>query len=137
MVLPIGEFTITEEVEIIDEALLPTRTYRLDFKRGRCVGMTDGLEAMKQAISKTLNTNRFEQLIYSYDYGFENPIGRDEIFVRAELPRRITEALLQDERISSVENMSIEFKGDIVTVKLTCMTLYGDVEVLREVKGFV
>jgi hypothetical protein len=133
MVLPIGEFTITEEVEVIDDSSLPTYTYRLDFEKGRCIGMTDGLDAMKQAIFKVLSTNRFEHLIYSDDYGFENPVGQDEVFVRAEIPRRIQEALLQDERITSVEDMNMNFTKDSATISFTCHTLYGDVDVLREV----
>lgn len=137
MVLPVGDFTITTEVDVIDEATLPTRTYRIDLERGHCIGMADGLDAMKQAIFKALNTDRFEHIIYSDDYGFENLIGHDEIYVRAELPRRIKEALLQDERITSVEDMTLDFKGDAVTVKFTCITVYGDVDVLREVKDFV
>lgn len=133
MVLPFGDFTIVEDLEVIDVVALPTRTYKLDFEKGRCVGMTDGLDAIEQAIFKILSTNRFEHLIYSDDYGFENPIGKDEIFVRAEIPRRIEEALLQDERITSVEDMKLDFVKDSATISFTCHTLYGDVDVLREV----
>ncbi len=137
MVLPIGGIVLSEEVDVIEESSLPTRTYKFDFKRGRCVGMTDRLEAMEQAIFKILNTNRFEHMIYSDDYGFENVIGHEEIFIRAELPRRIEEALLQDERITSIEDMTIEFKGDSAFVTFTAITIYGDVNVLQEVNNFV
>ena len=133
MVLPISEYQLNDEIEVIDEAELPTRTYRLDFKRGRCVGMTDGLEAMEQAIFKVLNTVRFEHLIYSDDYGFEGLTGKEEMFVRAELPRRLEEAMLQDGRIISIENMSISFKDDAAITSFTVNTIYGDVGVLREV----
>lgn len=137
MVLPIGDIAIDEDVEVIDASSLPTRTYKIDFERGRCSGMVEGLEAIEQSIYKVLLTERFEHLIYSDDYGFENVIGYEELFVRAELPRRIKEALLQDERITSVEDFSLDFKGDVVTVKFTCTTIYGDVEVLREVNSNV
>lgn len=133
MVLPTGGFILTDDVEVIEEATLPTQTYKLDFKRGRCVGMTDRLESMEQAIFKILNTNRFEHLIYSDDYGFENLIAVDEAFLRAELPRRIEEALLQDERITSIENMNIQTKSDTATITFTAKTIYGDVDVLKEV----
>lgn len=133
MVLPVGEFILTDEVEVIDEAALPTKTYKLDLENGRCTGMIEGLEAMKQVIYKTLATIRFNHVIYSDNHGFENPIGHDEIFVRGVLPRRIKEALLQDSRISAVENMSLDFKGDSVWARFTCITIYGDVNVLREV----
>lgn len=133
MVLPMGESALNNEIEFIDEGELPTKTYRLDLQSGQCIGMVDGIEAMEQAIFKMLSTERFRHLIYSDDYGFENPIGREEIFVRAELPRRIEEALLQDGRIIGVENLTMNFHKDAVLVKFTCLTDYGDVEVLREV----
>lgn len=134
MVLPISEnVVIEEETEVISTADLPTKTYKLDFERGRVTGMIEGLEAIEQAIFKELNTQRFAYMIYSDDYGFENMIGEDEIFVRGELPRRITEAILQDERITSIEYFTLFFVEDAAWVKFTAVTIYGDVDVLREV----
>lgn len=137
MVLPIGEFTITEELEVISESELPTRTYKIDFERGRCIGMTDRLDAMKQALYKAMNTVRFAHMIYSDDYGFEEMIGEDRVFVRAELPRRIKETLLQDERITSIEDFTLDFEKDNAFVSFTAVTIYGDVNVLREVISIV
>ncbi|QNK89447.1 DUF2634 domain-containing protein [Sporosarcina sp. resist] len=137
MVLPIGEITVLEDMEVIDTAQLPTRTYQLDFKRGRCTGMIDGLKAMEQAVFKVLQTKRFGHLIHSDDYGFEGMIGRDQLFVHGELPRRIKEALLQDERIVTLENFRLEFEKDVAYVSFSCPTLYGDVVVLREVIDYV
>lgn len=137
MVLPFGDFTLDEEIVVVEEATLPTRTYKLDYEKGRVIGMTDGLDAIEQSIFKRLSTIRFEHLIYTSDYGFENPIGLDEIFVRAEIPRRIEETLLQDERIISLENMTLTFKGDSAWAKFDCITLYGNVNVTREVRSDV
>lgn len=137
MVLPIGEFTISEELEVISESELPTRTYKLDFERGRCIGMTDRLDAMEQAIFKVLKTTRFAHMIYSDDYGFEEMIGDDRVFVRAELPRRIKESLLQDERITSIEDFTLEFEKDEAFASFSAVTIYGDVNVLREVISIV
>lgn len=138
MVLPLSEnIAITEETEVLDSANLPTKTYKLDFERGRCAGMIDGLEAMEQAIYKMFHTKRFAHLIYSDNYGFENMIGENEIFVRGDLPRRIREMLLQDERITSVDDFILDFVKDEAYVSLTAVTIYGDVRVLREVIPFV
>ena len=137
MVLPFGDFTITQEIEVIESSTLPTLTYKLDLEKGRCIGKVDRLEAMEQAIFKILSTIRFEHLIYSDDYGFEPPIGKEQLFVQGELPRRITEALIQDGRINSIEDMKMTFVKDSVNVSFTCITLYGDVEVLREVSNIV
>ncbi|MFJ8099413.1 DUF2634 domain-containing protein [Lysinibacillus sp. NPDC096212] len=132
MVLPVGNITVTEDFEVISESQLTTRTYKLDFERGRCVGFIDRREAMEQAIRKVLQTKRFAHLIYSDEYGFQNMIGEERLFVREELPRRIKEALLQDERITSIENFKLDFEKDEAFVSLTAITIYGDVDVLRE-----
>ncbi|MES1046298.1 DUF2634 domain-containing protein [Heyndrickxia oleronia] len=137
MVLPVGGITVTEDLEVVSEAQLPTRTYKLDFERGRCTGFIDRKEAMEQAILKVLRTKRFAHLIYSDDYGFQDMIGHEHLFVRGELPRRIKEALLQDERITSIENFKLDFEKDEAFVSLTALTIYGDVNVLREAIPFV
>ncbi|GIN37787.1 DUF2634 domain-containing protein [Heyndrickxia oleronia] len=137
MVLPVGGITVTEDLEVVNEAQLPTRTYKLDFERGRCTGFIDRKEAMEQAILKVLRTKRFAHLIYSDDYGFQDMIGHERLFVRGELPRRIKEALLQDERITSIENFKLDFEKDEAFVSLTAITIYGDVNVLREAIPFV
>lgn len=138
MVLPTeGDLIVTDDLEIEDEADLPTLTYKLDFIRGRCAGMTDGRDAMEQAIFKILQTMRFAHLIYSDDYGFENMLGHERLFVQGELPRRIEEALLQDDRITAVEDIILIFNKDEVITTFTAVTVYGDVEILREVIPFV
>lgn len=137
MVLPTEGITLTEELEVLEEENAPTKTYKLDFVRGRCSGFIDGREAMEQAIYKMLNTKRFAHLIYSDDFGFESLTGRERLFVRGDLPRRIEEALLQDERITAVEDMVIDFINDEAHVFFTAKTVYGDVNVLRGVIPFV
>lgn len=129
MVLPVGNITVTAGLEVISEAQLPTRTYRLDMETGNIAGVVDGLEAIKQAIYKALSTIRFAHIIYTDDYGFENLIGKDKIFARAELPRRIKEAVLQDERIRSIDQFKIEFDKDEAHVSFICETRYGDIQV--------
>lgn len=131
MVLPIGEFSIDEEIEVIDVSSLPTRTYKIDFIKGRITGLIDGRQALEQSILVSLSTERFAHLIYSDDFGFENMIGYERLFVAGELPRRIKETVLQDERITAVENFVLKFDGDSATVSFTAITIYGDVEVLK------
>lgn len=138
MVLPASEdIIVTDDLEVTDEADLPTLTYKLDFVRGRCAGMVDGREAVEQSIFKILQTMRFAHLIYSDDYGFENMIGHEMLFVQGELPRRIEEALLQDERITEVADMILIFNKDEVLATFTAITIYGDVDILREEIPFV
>lgn len=133
MVVPTEAITITPEIEVIDTVELPTRTYHLDFKKGCCTGFIDGQKAMEQAIFKALNTIRFQHLIYTNNYGFQNMVGYDELYVRGDLARRIHDAVLQDERITSLEDFSLEFTSkEDVLVTFIARTIYGDVSLLKE-----
>lgn len=134
MVLPSGNITLNENFEVIDPATaFPTKTYHLNVETGRCSGFIDGQKAMEQMVFKVLNTILFKHLIYSYRYGFESMVGEDELYVRGDLPRRIQEALLQDERIIAVQNFTLDFtEKDSVLVTFTAVTIFGDVNLLKE-----
>ena len=109
---------------------LPTNTWELHITENRIYGFTDKLEAMKQAIYLILNTERYEHIIYSWDFGIElvNLFGMEITYVIPELERRIKEALLQDTRITSVENFEFETEKGVVKATFTVKTIYGDVE---------
>lgn len=119
--------TITRHTELVPA---PSRTWKLDLERGRVTGMIDGLEAVRQAVFLILQTERFRHLIYSSDYGMEwnGLIGAAPALVRAELTRRITEALLQDDRIEDVTDFQIDAAGDHMTVRFTVISSYGNFE---------
>jgi len=105
-------------------------TYKLDLEGKIVTGYIDGIEAMKQAIFKILNTERYEYVIYSWNYGIElaDLFGQPIPYVLPELKRRITEALMQDDRILSVDNFSFETNKNKVHVTFTVHTIFGDVE---------
>lgn len=105
----------------------PGRTYRLDLINERIAGMVDELDAVKQAVFKILKTERFEYPIYSFSYGSElgGLIGAEPAFLRSELQRRITEALLQDDRIEEVNGFLITINGDEALVQFTVVSQYG------------
>lgn len=112
-----------------------SRTYALDFDSGAVGGIVDGKAAIQQAIRKAIMTARFRFPIYGYPhtYGCEldDLIGQDVSIdlLRAEIPRVISEALLQDDRISDVYNFEIERKGDGLYVSFSVSTVEG---VIRE-----
>lgn len=117
-------YTFTETAE------QPTRTYALDFAGGRSVGMTDGLEAMKQAIFLILNTERFRHLIFSWSYGHElkSAYGKETDVAKSEVKRLITEALLQDERITAVDDFRFENTArSELAVSFTVTTVFGSI----------
>lgn len=84
----------------------------MNLDTGSIRGYTDGLDAMKQAIFKILQTERYQYIMYSWNYGIEtlDLYGEPISYVCPELERRITEALLWDERIESVDNFEFDLK---------------------------
>lgn len=114
----------------------PTYTYKMNLDTGSIRGYTDGLDAMKQAIFKILQTERYQYIMYSWNYGIEtlDLYGEPISYVCPELERRITEALLWDERIESVDNFEFELpqKG-VIHVSFIAHTIFGDVQAETEV----
>lgn len=77
------------------------------------VGKVDGTEADRQAILKILNTERYENEIYSWNYGIETQDlrGMPLPYVMSELPDRITDAITADDRYESCEDFEMEQVG--------------------------
>lgn len=120
---------------IEDEAEEINKTYAIDFENGRISGMIDGIDAVKQAITKILLTERFKNLIYTNEYGSEikdtlmSP-GNTDDFLQAEIPALIKEALLVDKRILAVDNVVLDYATpthDSVKVSFDVTTIYGDI----------
>ena len=118
---------------LINEEVDTSRTYQL--LKDKTQGYTNNLEALKQAIYKVLGTEQYEYPIYSFDYGIslENLIGKDIAYVSIELERRITECLVEDERIISVNQFAFETSGDELICSFTVKSIYGEINVVKEV----
>lgn len=131
---------MTPEVNILlnnlEEAQEQTsRTYYLNFEKQTITKFCDGIEAMKQAINFILNTERFENLIYSWNYGIEvkHLIGENSIYAIPEIERVIKEALLQDTRILEVKNFTFEKKNNLIITKFTVYTISGEIDTEKAV----
>ena len=113
----------------------PSLTYSMSLKEERLRGKTDGLEAVQQAIYKILETERYANMIYSWNYGVElkDLFGRSYLYVASELPRRIREALVQDDRITQVDHFEFSRKKGAVSVTFTAHTTYGEIGITKEV----
>lgn len=109
---------------------LPTKTFKIDLKNKIINDFCDEQEAMKQVIYLILHTERFQHIIYSWDYGIEllDLYGREPEYVASEIKRRITEALTQDERITVVDNFEFEVTGSKMSVTFVVSTIFGEVE---------
>ncbi|WP_017812830.1 DUF2634 domain-containing protein [Paenibacillus dauci] len=111
-------------------------TYKVDWERGTIAGTIDGLDSLRQAVLKILTTERYRHLIYSNDYGteYKEILGKDQLYVRAEIRRMITEALLQDDRIEQINDfLTIWNSGDDIRVSFTVQTIYGSFQINEEV----
>lgn len=130
---------VTGSVAIQQASQLPSRTYRLDMNYERIIGMVDGLEAVKQAVFKILQTERFEHFIYDSNYGSElsSLPGNSSSVVRSELGRRIRQSLLQDDRITDVQDMNITITGDEALAEFTVVSTYGSFQASKGVSHSV
>lgn len=133
--------TSTDEsgaVSVVMNPTWPSKTYRMmiDADRVQCT-ITSDLEAVKQAVYKIINTERYKLLIYSWNYGIEldDLFGKPIPYVLPEIPRRITEALEQDDRITNVGDFDLSYnkKGDVLA-KFRVTTIYGSFTASKEVR---
>lgn len=121
------EFTITT---------LPGKTFKMHHDIKRIVGTIDQLQAVEQAVYLILNTERYEWLIHSWDYGVElkELIGKDVDYCIPEIERRVTEALLQDDRITAVQDFEFTEQKNSVLATFTVVSIYGETETEMEVE---
>lgn len=118
-----------------EEVVEPSLTYKLDFTTKRLTGLIDGKDAIEQAIYKMLDTERYANVIYSWNYGSELNLlpGQPIPFVYSEIKRFITEALTQDDRIQSVDAFNFARHRNKVSVSFTVNTIAGTIDVTKEV----
>lgn len=112
-----------------------SHTFKLDIEGNKVQGFTDNLEAMKQAIYLILNTERYEYIILSWNYGIElsDLYGKPINYAKVEIERRIKEALLQDSRITSVADFNFSKEKNKLLCTFKAITIYGEVEAERVV----
>ncbi|MBM6986265.1 MAG: DUF2634 domain-containing protein [Acidaminococcaceae bacterium] len=136
--LPDTSMTESGSVAVAMKATYPSKTYKMRIEEEQVAGtITDDIEAVEQAVYKILNTERYRYPIYDWNYGIElaDLFGRPMPFVLPEVPRRIKEALIQDDRITDVTNFDLSYdKGGSVMAKFTVITIYGSLQAQKEVR---
>lgn len=121
------------DFEVIEQ---PSLTFKLNWDKNRVNGTVDELEAVKQAVYLILNIERYQYVIYDWSYGVElqDLVGQEKSFVLPELEKRITDALMQDTRITAVSNFSFETTRKSITAFFAVETIYGNLEAQKEVR---
>ncbi|GAP04876.1 DUF2634 domain-containing protein [Fructobacillus tropaeoli] len=120
--------------ETMKEELLPSRTYEV--LNGRIMNLIDGQEAMRQAIEKALQTQRYSVAWLSKNYGtdLEQLVGKSLDYAKSEVKRMISETFAADKRIIDVEVTNIdEMNKTDLAVYVNISTSFGKVAVVKEV----
>lgn len=121
-----------ENIEIA-EARMPSLTWKVDIATDRVKGYTDEGDALSQAIFYILSIERYMHAIYPQSYGSEiaDLIGKPRDYAAAELRRTISEALLQDDRVTDVGDWDIVFGNakNALTVSFTVTSIFGPIEI--------
>lgn len=130
--IPSADNFLSDSIEVTRE---PSLTYKMNIEEETIVGTCDDLEAMKQAIYKIINTERYQYLIYSWNYGVElaELFGEPVSWCIPEIERRIREALLQDDRIESVTDFEFETNKRVVHTTFIVHTIFGEIEIEKDV----
>lgn len=126
--IPSGNTILTTEINVVT---MPSKQHRMDLDKNRILGTCDNLEAVKQSVFKILNSERYKYLIYSWNYGIElmDLYGKPPMFVCPEIERRVKDALVQDDRITSVNEFEFDIsKKGVVSVTFTVHTIFGDLK---------
>lgn len=122
-------------INIATTSIVPNKSYRMKIADEKILGNIDELDAIAQSCYKILNTERYQYVIYSWNYGIElqDLFGKPIPYVYSELPRRIKEALTQDDRINSVEDFELSYDKGNVLAKFTVKTNLGNIEMEKGV----
>ena len=117
------------------DLVLPNKTWNIDFDRNVVTTNITDLDAVHQAARLILATERYEFIVYSDQYGIEliDLFVENKNYVMSEVKRRITEALTQDDRITSVTDFNFERTKRALHVTFTVNTNVGHFDAETEV----
>ena len=115
------------------------REYGINFQTGQLTGkIVEGLEAIKVWIWLCMHTERFRHAIYSADYGtsLEQYIGHmlSEEYINTDCESEITDALLINEYIESIEDFEAVRNSDSLNISFRVVTKFGNIEVDENVR---
>lgn len=130
--LPTASIDLSAGVSFVSQ---PSRTWYINKETNRIQGECDGWQSVRQAVEIILNVERFRWQIYSPSSGmqWEGLIGQDPGYVASELQRRITDALLMDDRVRGISDFAYTVEGNTLRASLTVNTVYGDTQTSVEV----
>ena len=111
----------------ITVSTIPSKTYNINFSDNIMTGTIDEIDALKQSIYLILSIERYDYIIYSWNYGIQlkDLFGKSTKYVCAALPARIKDALMQDDRINDVYDFVTKSEGNTVSATFTIDSILG------------
>lgn len=132
MIQPETETSVEDQLPLCKEVAWDYEKGIPIFSGGNPVVVT-GAEAVKVWIWKALKTPRYRYDIYTWDFGceIESLIGQafTPDVAQSEAIRYVREALEPNPYITSVRQISVEFRGSTLSISCTVDTVYGEVDV--------
>lgn len=123
-----------EEIDVEVEEETVRSDYEINFETGELTGrIITGFDAIKQWVKIVLLTDRYRYPQYSWDHGGELSTligqGYDEAYVKSEVKRIIEDAILIDEDILGIEDLTCSMMDDRLSIHFYLNTIYGGGEV--------
>lgn len=130
--IPKTQSDIKNDFEFVTQ---PDLTFRLDPEPMTIRDKISGINALRQAVYLILNIERYDWLIYSWNYGVElrDLIGKPTDYCVPEIERRVREALTQDDRITAVDNFEFEIGRRKIGVTFRVTSIFGSFTAGKEV----
>ena len=121
---------LANALQSLEVTEMPTLTHQMQIEIERIIGKCDGLDAIKQLVYIILNVERFDWSIFSPNFGveFKNLFGQPVPLVLPEIKRRITEALIQDDRITDVSDFEFTTERSKVHCTFKVYSVFGAFE---------
>lgn len=134
--IPQSEDFFSQDENIENFEIMPTKTYRIDSVNKRIMGDIEDREAVIQFIRKVLSTDKYAYEIYDWYYGNEliKLVGHSYDYVVTRIPNIFREALLVDDRITDIRDYTFS-QPTIDTIVASCVvdTIYGQIKYEQEV----
>lgn len=120
------------EVKIVS---YPVQEWILDKDTGLLADVEQSLDAVAQDVRFALLTERNQYPIMGSNFGveFQSLIGQDPAYVRANIKKRIAEALSIDDRIDSVSDFKFTRNDESLLVEFIVNTKLGKINMETEV----
>mgnify|MGYP003448483451 CR=1 FL=1 len=114
----------------------PIQEWILNEESGSLGEVEQSISAITQDIKFALSTERNMYPIMGSNFGveFNDLIGKDKSYVRAQLRKRIVEALLIDDRINSINSFSFSYPdANSIAVSFIVETKLGNIQMSTEI----